>query len=125
MSTKQPYVPVTVDLDGTPVLSLGLTNHGPVAAITVCGELDADTAPHLTDLVEHVAAGHAKRVVIDMANVTFFCAAGLNALLRANDIVTGTGGRLVLRCPSPPTRRILVITGTDHLFQPDITAAAS
>ena len=125
MSTAQPRVPITIDLDGTPVMSLDLTNHSPVTAITVCGELDADTAPHLTDLVERVAAGRPQQVVIDMANVTFFCAAGLNALLRANDIVTETGGRLRLRCPSPQTQRILVITVTDHLFQPDIDGPTS
>lgn len=60
-----------------------------------------------------------------MADVTFFCAAGLNALLRANDIVTSAGGRLLLRSPSPQTQRILVLTATDHLFQPDTNGAAS
>jgi anti-sigma B factor antagonist len=125
MSTKQSRVPMTVALDGTPVMSLGLTTHGPVAAITVCGELDSDTAPHLTDLIERVAAGRPEQVIIDLANVSFFCAAGLNALLRANDIVTGAGGRLLLRRPSPQTQRILIITATEHLFQPDSHAAAS
>jgi anti-anti-sigma factor len=125
MSTKQPRVPVTVDFDGTPVMRLGLTNHGSVAAITVCGELDSDTAPHLTDLVEHVAAGGPERLILDMAEVTFFCAAGVSALLRANGIISGAGGRLLLRCPSPPIQQILTITATDHLFQSDTHAAAS
>ena len=117
MSTEQPLVPVTVN--GTPIMRLGLANHSPVPAITVCGELDLDTAPYLTDLVEQVAAGHPGRVIIDMADVTFVSAAGLNSLLRANDIVTRTGGRLLLRSPSPQTRRILAMTGTEHLVQPD------
>jgi anti-sigma B factor antagonist len=120
MSTKQPRVPMTVEIDGTPVMALGMTNHSPVTAITVCGELDNDTAPHLTDLVERVAADRPEQVIIDLANVTFFCAAGLNALLRANDIITGAGGRLLLRSPSPQIQRILIITATDDLFQPDI-----
>jgi hypothetical protein len=33
------------------------------------------------------------------ANVSFFCAAGLTALLWANDIITNAGGRLLLRSP--------------------------
>ena len=119
MSTEQPLVPVTVDIDGTPIMWLGMANHSPVPAITVCGELDLDTAPYLTDLVEQVAACRPEQVIIDMADVTFLCAAGLNALLRANDIVTRTGGRLLLRSPSPQTQRILAMTATEHLIQPD------
>ena len=115
MSTEQSLVPVTVDLDGTAVMWLGLGNHSPVPANSVCGELDADTAPHLTDLVECVAAGRPKQVIIDMAGVTFFCAAGLNALLRANDIVTSAGGRLLLRSPSPQTQRIPTALRLDPL----------
>lgn len=124
MSAK--LVPVTVDIDGTPVMSLRLTSHGPVTAITVRGELDSDTAPHLTDLVEHIAAAcRPEQVIIDLANVTFFCAAGLNALLWANDIITGAGGRLLLRSPSPEIQHILIVTATDDLFQPDTQAVAS
>jgi anti-sigma B factor antagonist len=125
MSTKQPRVPVTVDLDGTPIMSLALANHSPVTAITVCGELDRDTAPHLTELVEHIAAGRPERIVIDLANVSFFGAAGLTALLQANDIITSAGGRLLLRSPSPHTQLILAITATDRLFQPATSDAPS
>jgi anti-anti-sigma factor len=114
---------MTVTCDGTPVLSLGLTNHSDVAVITVSGELDLDTVPVLTDLVERVAADHPDRVIIDMANVTFVCAAGLTALVKAYEMITGAGGRLVLRAPSPQTQRILIIAGADRLFQPDTNDA--
>ena len=104
MSTEQVYVPVIVTCDGTPIMSLSLANHRDVAAITVSGELDLDTAPLLIDLVERVAAAHPDRVIIDMANVTFICAAGITALMRAHNMITGAGGRLVLpRCvPANP-----------------------
>jgi anti-anti-sigma factor len=125
MSTQQPRVPVTVDVDGTPIMLLALANHSPVTAITVCGELDCDTAPHLTKLVERVAAGRPEQVIIDMANVSFFGAAGVTALLRANDIITGAGGRLRLRSPSPQTHRILAITAIDDLFQPSTSDVVS
>src|SRR5690349_15477307 len=107
MSTQQPRrVPVTVDVDGTPIMWLGVANHRPVTAITVCGELDGDTAPRLTELVERVAADRPEQVIIDLANVSFFCAAGITALLHSNDIITSAGGRLVLRSPSPQTQRV-------------------
>ena len=125
MSLEQPLVPVTVDIDGTPIMWLGLANHSRVPAITVRGELDLDTAPYLTDLVEQVAAGRPEQVIIDMANVSFFGAAGVTALLRANDIITGAGGRLRLRSPSPQTHRILAITAIDDLFQPSTSDVVS
>jgi anti-anti-sigma factor len=123
MSTEQAHAPVTVTCDGTPIMSLGLANHSDVAAITIRGELDLSTAPRLIDLVERVAAEHPRRVIIDMANVTFFCAAGITALLRAHEMITGAGGRLVLRAPSPQTQRILIISGADRLFPPDTNDA--
>ena len=125
MSTTQPRVPGTVELDGTPIMSLGLAKHSPITTITVCGELDGYTAPHLTELVERVAADRPQQVIIDLANVSFICAAGVTALLRANDVITGAGGRLLLRSPSPQTQWVLAITATDHLFQPATSDAAS
>jgi anti-anti-sigma factor len=119
MSTKQAHMPVTATCDGTPIMSLSLANHSDIHTITVSGELDLSTAPLLTELVERVAADHPDQVIIDMANVTFFCAAGLNALIQAHKTITGAGGQLVLRAPSPQTKRILTITGDDRLFQPD------
>ena len=123
MSTEQIYVPVIVTCDGAPFMSLSLANHRDVAVITVSGELDLDTVPLLIDLVERVAAAHPDRVIIDMANVTFICAAGITALLKAQDMITGAGGRLVLRAASAQTQRILAISRADHLFRPDPTAA--
>jgi anti-anti-sigma factor len=125
MSTQQARVPVTLDVDGTPIIWLGLANHSPVTAITVCGELDRDTAPHLTELVERVVAGRPVQVIIDLANVSFSGAAGVTALLRANDIITGAGGRLRLRSPSPQIERVLAITAIDDLFQPATSDAVS
>lgn len=117
MSNQQTHVPDTASCDGEPIMSLDVTNHSDVAAITISGELDLSTAPMLTDLVDRVAADHPDRVVIDMAGVTFFCAAGLTALLRAHNTVSAAGGRLILRAPSRQTQRILTITGTDGVFQ--------
>lgn len=116
MSTEQTHIPGTAVCDGQPIMSLALINNSNVAAITVCGEVDLSTAPLLTDLVERVVAEHPDRVVIDLANVTFFGAAGLNALLQAYEIVSATGAQLLLRAPSRPTKRILTITETDSIL---------
>jgi anti-anti-sigma factor len=116
MSIQQVSVQASVDCDEEPLLSLELTNHGTVTVITISGELDMSTAALFTDLVEAAVGARSSRVVVDMAKVTFLCAAGLRGLIQARDMITAGGGRLVLRAPSRPTRRMLMITGTDCLF---------
>jgi anti-anti-sigma factor len=97
-------------------LSLELSGGGPDVVITICGELERDTDHLLTELVGHVVRHHAGPVVLDMAGVTFICAHGLAALVRARDMITAAGGQVTLRDPSPLTRDILAITGDDRLL---------
>jgi anti-anti-sigma factor len=124
MSIEQADVRVPVNSDGQPALSLSLTSQGDTAVIAVAGEIDIDTAHLLTEIVDPVSAD-LSCVVIDMANVTFFSAAGLNALLRARQTVNGLGGRLVLRAPSRATQRILTVTNTDRAFEIEYTATSA
>ena len=123
MSIDQPIVLMPVRSDGAPILSLCLADHGDIKVITVGGELDLDTAHLLTELVDRVADEHPARVVIDMADVTLLCAAGLSALLRARETIAAVGGRLVLLAPSAPTQKTLAITDTERVFEYDTATA--
>jgi anti-sigma B factor antagonist len=115
MSIQQVFAPASIHCDEEPLVSLELTVHGTVTVITVSGELDMSTASLFTDMVEAIAMRSA-RVVVDMARVTFLCATGLRGLIQARNQISARGGRLVLRAPSRPTRRMLMITRTDCLF---------
>jgi anti-anti-sigma factor len=100
-----------------PRLSLRTTHDGPAVVIQLSGELDPATVPLLTELVAETARRRsAVRLVLDLAGVTFFCAAGIHAFLAARRCVVATGGALVLRAPSPAVRRVLAITGDDRHF---------
>ena len=125
MSTKSPDNPVLASSNREPIMSLCLTCQDDVKTIVISGELDLDTVHLLTELVDRVAAERPTRVLIDMADVTFFCAAGLAALLRARETITGIGGRLTVRAPSPITRTVLTITDTDRLLLAENTPAAA
>jgi anti-anti-sigma factor len=124
MSTEQLSVPVTPTHDGEALLSLDLLCCDSRTIIEVSGELDMNTAHLLTELVEHAAQHRPTQIILDMANVTFFCAEGINALLRARATITAIGGQLLLRDPSPKTSRVLTITGTKNLFPLDTTSTA-
>jgi hypothetical protein len=59
-----------------------------------------------------------------MANVNFFCADDLRALLDARATITAAG-QLLMRAPSAQTWRVLTITRTEHLFPLDATVATA
>lgn len=55
-----------------------------VAVISLEGELDASVAGQLRDAVDQAAtAGQARRLVLDMTDLTFMASAGLRALVFA------------------------------------------
>jgi len=98
-------------------VSIRLTNTGPVTTITIHGELTYGTTHLLTDVVDRVVRQQAPReLVLDLAGVTFFCSAGIHALLDTRSRVAGSASRLVLYQPSETVRTVLVITGDDRHF---------
>jgi anti-anti-sigma factor len=119
MSISQVSVAEQVGRDAEPLLSVHLASRGHVTVIEVTGELDLSTVHLLAELVDHVARARPASVVLDMAKVSFFCAAGLRVVLNARDTIAAAGGRLVLRAPSPCTWRVLRITATAHRFALD------
>ncbi|OLE22386.1 MAG: hypothetical protein AUG44_25015 [Actinobacteria bacterium 13_1_20CM_3_71_11] len=105
-----------------PPLTVDITDSGPVTVIKVGGELDMSTTQLLTDRVEQVLQQRPLRLVLDLANITFFCADGIRALYRIHSAVGGIAGDLVLRDPSPCTTRVLALTGTTHQFRIQVTS---
>lgn len=101
-----------------PVLSAALS-YGPVTVIRLSGELDMSTEHLITELVARVSQEHPSQVILDMAEVSFFCAAGITALLHARNTIKDAGGELLLRRPSTITMRILTTTGTAAILPID------
>ncbi len=82
---------------------------------TVAGELDASTAPSLSDAFAELPDTTAQ-VDIDLAGVTFIDSSGLRVLIALNDRVTSEGGRVVVSSASNTVRRLLEITGLESTF---------
>ena len=79
------------------------------------GEIDLATADRLdTVLTQALAAG--PRMVLDLRDITFMDSTGINALVAAIHQLGPTPGRIVLRDPADPVRRVLAVAGIDHLF---------
>jgi anti-anti-sigma factor len=125
MSAQQESVPVSAGGNAESLLSVALVSCHPVTLVAVRGEVDISTAHLLTEIVNLVASNKPSRVTLDLAEVCFFGADGLRALLSAQRTIAAAGGQLLLRDPSPITHRILALTQTEQLFQLDTTLTPS
>jgi anti-anti-sigma factor len=118
MSTRPSSFTLGTQFRPEHLLTLRLPESGPVTVIEVVGDLDIATAHLLTEFVE--AALHPQPpmiVVLDLAGLRFFCAAGVGALLQVRDAAAAHAAQLILRDPSPITSRILTVTDMLDVFQ--------
>jgi anti-anti-sigma factor len=63
-----------------------------------------------------LSRGRLRRIVVDLAGVTFFCAAGVQTLLDCRDAAERQQVRLAFGRPSPLVRQVLEVTGVAALF---------
>ncbi|WP_052443287.1 STAS domain-containing protein [Streptacidiphilus neutrinimicus] len=92
-----------------------------VTGAVVCrliGDMDPDSAPAAAQvLLSALDQAHGPHVLfVDLAEVRYFSAAGLTALLKVREAAIGARVRLVLVAPSPQVRRVLELTETRPLF---------
>ena len=98
-----------------PDLTLSTDRTGRRAVVTIAGELDAYSAPGLDSEVTQLLADEVNDLVFDLAGTRFLDSSGLRTILTAHRRLVDRDGRLALRAPSEPVRRLLDITGlTDH-----------
>lgn len=75
------------------------------ATITVTGELDMLTAPHLHNVLTNTLCGY-KAVTLDLCAVRFFSSAGAHVVATAH---TAASGALTIFAPTTPARTVLAL----------------
>lgn len=93
-------------------VSISVHTSEPWTVIAVAGEMDAQVAPLVADLVG-ISAAH---VVYDLREVTFMDASGLGVLMDSQGKAARAGGCVRVVAPSIPVRRLLALTRTDRVF---------
>ena len=88
------------------------------ATLVIAGELDLTIVPALAQHLEQVLARQPRRLVLDLAQVTFVDVAAARLLSQATQ-PRPAAGRPVLRQAGPEARRILTLTGLDALCEFD------
>ncbi|MEV4536517.1 STAS domain-containing protein [Asanoa sp. NPDC049518] len=115
-----PITATVTDSSGDPILTVTLSfspgaSEPPV--VVADGDVDMDTVPLLHAALITAVEGHT-HVYCDLHRVTFFSAAGLNALVTARVRAVEKGVRLEVRGAQGLTRRVLQLAGLEALFAP-------
>jgi anti-anti-sigma factor len=99
-------------------LALERESAGPVALVTVRGELDALTAAQLEAFVAEQPTAGCRVLEIDLGGVVAIASAGLSALLGVRRWCQQRGLELRLRGAPPSVWRAFEATGLDGVFAP-------
>jgi anti-sigma B factor antagonist len=81
-----------------------------VVWVRVAGELDIASASQLAQTLAH-AEGRARRVVLDLRELTFMDTSGVHAIVDASVSATAAGRRLVVVRGASQVDRMLALTG--------------
>jgi len=76
----------------------------------------ATVADFARQLAEHPPGAYC--LVVDLVEVTFIDAAGIDALLRAAQRMSAAGGTIALCNPRPIVRRLLAVLDLEELLAP-------
>jgi anti-sigma B factor antagonist len=86
-----------------------------VLKIKLQGSLDIAGAGEI-DMPFSVIPGSRKKVIVDLAQVTFLASIGIRVLVKAARAIANKGGRFVIYSPTEEARRVLRTTGIDAII---------
>ena len=89
---------------------------GKAAVVTAHGELDAFTAPALSDAFADAVADAGQGVVIDLSAVAFMDSTALGLVVKTVNEIGDRGGDVRLVLPVESARRIFEITTLDRVL---------
>jgi anti-sigma B factor antagonist len=100
----------------SPILSIDTEQQGPLATLSLMGEIDLSSAHLLVDTIDEVIDQGATTVVLDFAGVTFINSTGLGAMVAATKRLRADDGDLILRRFRGIPASALATTGLDRFF---------
>jgi anti-sigma B factor antagonist len=88
----------------------------PVAVVTMPDEIDIANAEDIRDTLLAVLNQGITTLIVDLTGTAFCACAGASAFARAQQRARASGGQVRLVARAPIVRRLLAITGLDHLI---------
>jgi anti-sigma B factor antagonist len=109
--------PLARELRRSPVdIEIEHRTEGAWEVLNVGGEVDLSTAPALRSAVDDVLVSGRRRLVVDLADVTFMDSSGLSVLVAGFKAMREAGGEMTVVCPNASISKIFAITGLDRVF---------
>ena len=93
-----------------------MRDRGDATILTVSGELDVASSPGLRAALDRVDPTPARRLVLDLAGLSFIDVTGLSLLVRAQQRALRLRSRLILINVPDALRRLLKLTGSTDLL---------
>lgn len=87
-----------------------------LGVVTLSGEVDIFTAPRFKDALVELLDDGVRRLVVDLAAVTFIDSTALGVLIGGVRRVHAAGGAMTIVVTTRPVERVLTVTGLDRVF---------
>jgi anti-sigma B factor antagonist len=97
-----------------PLFEIEVTEHRDEVVVRVKGELDLAGRPRLDGVLAYSEAGEARRIVLDLDQLTFIDAAGLHGLDAASRRSAESGSRMWMTRGRGDVAAILRLTSLDR-----------
>ena len=101
--------------------------RGDHMVVAVHGDLDAVSAPELTQYIFRLLESGSRRLVLDLEPLTFLDSSGLRALLASQKAARAEAASFAMVSTKPATLKVFQITQLDQVFEihPSIDAATA
>jgi anti-anti-sigma factor len=87
-----------------------------VRVVALRGELDFDEAPTFARVLDELRTDGARKVVVDLSELTFIDSSGISVLVTAARAASAERGTLVIASPSAHVRRVFDIVKLSELM---------
>lgn len=105
---------MTINGAGPAPLEISVEKVGTITVLSVRGEVDLQTSPHLTESIDVVMTESAPTaLIIDLTDVPFLASVGMTVLFEARRRA-GDTTRFAVIADGPTTKRPLVLMGLDQ-----------
>lgn len=105
--------------EALPSFRYSVTRDGADATVVAAGEIDLASSPDLRRELQGLLDDGARRIVLDLADVTFIDSSGLGVLVGVLKRINDDGvedGAFEIRGLGGPVRKVFEITGLHEIF---------
>jgi len=94
-----------------------VTSQDDAAIVKLAGEIDMNHSPAMHQALLEVLKSQPRRLIVDLADVSYMDSSGVGTLVDALRRVHGYGGKMALVAVAPRVLSVLQITKLDQFFE--------